>query len=95
VGGVFNNWYQREVPSTQFNHWKVDPEEMGGHMALSGIEAPLFDGTNYSSWRENMKQYLNSKGTEVWNSVVRKPQDLSTSNNISKITVQKRARKNN
>jgi hypothetical protein len=41
-------------------------------MALSTIEAPLFDGTNYSSWRENMKHYLNSKGSEVWNSIVRK-----------------------
>jgi hypothetical protein len=51
----------RGVPSKQFNHWKVDPEEMGGQMALSAIEAPLFDGTNYSSWRENMKQYLKSK----------------------------------
>jgi hypothetical protein len=34
---------------TQFNHWKVDPEGIGGQMALSAIEAPLFDGTNYSS----------------------------------------------
>jgi hypothetical protein len=57
---------------TQFNHWKVDPEEMGGQMALSAIEAPLFNGTDYSSWRENMKQYLKSKGSEVWNSVVSK-----------------------
>jgi hypothetical protein len=31
---------------------------MGGQVALSAIEAPLFDGTYYSSWRENMKQYL-------------------------------------
>jgi hypothetical protein len=80
---------------TQFNHWKVDPEEMGGQMALSAIEAPLFDGTDYSSWRENMKQYLKSKGSEVWNSVVSKPWDLTTSKNLSKITVQRRARKNN
>jgi hypothetical protein len=55
VGGVFNNWYQMGVPSTHFNHWKVDHGEMGGHMALFAIEAPLFDGTNYSSWGENMK----------------------------------------
>jgi hypothetical protein len=34
---------------------------MGGQMDLSAIEAPLFDGTNYSSWRENMKYYLKSK----------------------------------
>jgi hypothetical protein len=45
------------VPSAQFKHWKVDFEEMGGQIALSTIEAPLFDGTNYSSWRENMKQF--------------------------------------
>ena len=64
-------------------------------MALSAIEAPLFDGTYYSSWRENMKQYLKSKGFEVWNSVVGKPCDLTTSKNLSNITVQRRARKNN
>jgi hypothetical protein len=46
---------------------------MGGHMVLSAIEAPLFDGTNYSSWKENMKQYLKSKGSEVWSSTVSKP----------------------
>jgi hypothetical protein len=46
---------------------------MGGHMALFAIEVPLFDVTNYSSWRENMKQYLKLKGSEVWNSVVSKP----------------------
>jgi hypothetical protein len=40
------------VASTQFKQWKVDSEEMGGLMALSTNEAPLFDGTNYSSWRE-------------------------------------------
>jgi hypothetical protein len=43
---------------THFKHWKVDPEEMGGQMVLSAIKAPLFDGTDYSSCRENMKQYL-------------------------------------
>jgi hypothetical protein len=46
---------------------KVDFEEMGGQMALSAIKYSLFDGTDYSSWRENMKHYLNSKGSEVWN----------------------------
>jgi hypothetical protein len=76
-------------------HWKADPEEMGGHMALSAIEAPLFNGTDYFSWRENMKQFLKSKGSEVWNSVVSKPWDLTTSKNLSKITIQRRARKNN
>jgi hypothetical protein len=55
VGGVFFNWYQSRFLQTQFKYWKADPEEMGGHMALSPIEAPLFDGTAYSSWRENMK----------------------------------------
>ena len=64
-------------------------------MALSAIEALVFNGTNYSSWRENMKRYLNSKGSKVWNSVVSKPWDLTTSKNLSKITVQRKARKNN
>jgi hypothetical protein len=64
-------------------------------MDLSAIEAPLFDGIDYSSWRENMKLYLKSKGSKVWNSVVRKPWDLTTSKNISKIIVQRRVRKNN
>jgi hypothetical protein len=64
-------------------------------MALSAIEAPLFDGTYYSSWRENMKQYLKSKGFEVWNSVVSKPWELTTSKNLSKIKFQRRVRKNN
>jgi hypothetical protein len=68
---------------------------MGGQMALSTIEAPLFDGTYYSSWRENMKWYLKSKGSEVWNSILINPWDLTTSKNLSKITVQRRARKNN
>jgi hypothetical protein len=68
---------------------------MGGHMVVSSIEAPLFDGTYYSSWRENMKKFLKSKGFEVWNPVVSKPEDLTTSNNLSKITIQRRARKNN
>jgi hypothetical protein len=64
-------------------------------MALSTIEAPLFDGTNYSSWRENMKQYFKSRGSKVWNSIVSKPWDLTTSKNLSNITVQRRVRKNN
>jgi hypothetical protein len=38
---------------------------------------------------------LKSKGSEVWNSVVRNPWDLTTSKNLSKITVQRRERKNN
>jgi hypothetical protein len=43
------------VHSTQFKYWKVDYEEMGGQMDLSTNESPLFDGTDYSSWREGMK----------------------------------------
>jgi hypothetical protein len=39
----------KRVPSTQFKQWKLDSKEMGGQMALSAIEAPLFDGTDYSS----------------------------------------------
>jgi hypothetical protein len=31
---------------------------MGGKMALSTNEAPLFDGLDYSSWRKIMKWYL-------------------------------------
>jgi hypothetical protein len=64
-------------------------------MVLSTIKAPLFDGTNYSSWRENMKEYIKSKGYEFWSSAVRKPWVLTTSNNVSKITVQRSVRKNN
>jgi hypothetical protein len=37
---------------------KVDLVEMGGQIVISTNEAPLFDGTNYSSWRENIKRYL-------------------------------------
>jgi hypothetical protein len=36
--------------------------QMDEQMALSTNEAPLFDGTNYSSWRERMKIYLKSRG---------------------------------
>jgi hypothetical protein len=61
------------VPSTQFKHWKVDSKEMGGQMALSTNEATLFDGIDYSSWRERMKWYLKSIGYGVWDSVVSKP----------------------
>jgi len=34
---------------------------MGGQMALSTNESPLFDGKYYSSWREGMKWYLKSR----------------------------------
>jgi hypothetical protein len=41
---------------------------MGGQIAISTNEAPLFDGTNYLSWRENMKRYMKSRGFGVWDS---------------------------
>jgi hypothetical protein len=46
---------------------------MGGQIVISTNEAHLFDGTDYLSWRENMKRYLNSRGSEVLDSVVIKP----------------------
>jgi hypothetical protein len=90
---VFQQLVSEWVPSTQFKHWKVDSEEMGGQMALSTNEAPLFDGTNYSSWREGMKWYLKSRGSGVWDSVVSKPWYSTTSKNKSKTA--KEAKKNN
>jgi hypothetical protein len=66
---------------------------MGGQVALSTNEAPLFDGTNYSSWRERMKRYLKSRGSGVWDSVVCKPWYLTTSKNKSKTA--KEAKRNN
>ena len=81
------------MPSTQFKHWKVDYEEMGGKMALSTNDAPLFDGTDYSSWRERMKWYLKSRGSSVWDSVVSKPWYSTTLKKKSKIA--KEAKKNN
>jgi hypothetical protein len=38
---------------------------MGGKISLSTNEAPLFDGTYYYSWRENMKHYFKSRGSGV------------------------------
>jgi hypothetical protein len=52
---------------------------MDGEMALSTNKAPLFVGTEYSSWRERMKIYLKSRGSIVWDSVVSKPWYLTTS----------------
>jgi hypothetical protein len=66
---------------------------MGGQMTLSTNESPLFDGTNYSSWREIMKWYMNSRGSSVWDSVVSKPWYSTTSKNKSKTA--KEAKKNN
>jgi hypothetical protein len=89
----FNNWYHIRVTSTHFKHWKVDSEEMGGKIAISTNEAPLFDGTDYSSWRENMKRYLKSSGSGVWDLVVSKPWHLNTSKRKTKTS--KEARRNN
>jgi len=62
-------------------------------MDLSINESPLFDGTNYSSWRERMKIYLKSRGSRVWDSVVSKPWYLTTSTTKSKTS--KEAKRNN
>jgi hypothetical protein len=66
---------------------------MGGQIVISTNEAPLFDGTDYSSWRENMKRYLKSRGSGVWDSVVSKPCHLTTSKRKTKTA--KEARRNN
>jgi hypothetical protein len=66
---------------------------MDEQMTLSTNEAHLFDGTNYSSWRERMKIYLKSRGSGVWDSVVSKPWCLTTSKNKSKTA--KEAKRNN
>ena len=62
-------------------------------MALSTNEAPLFDGTYYSSWRERMKIYMNSRGYGVRDSVLSKPRYLTTSMNKTKTA--KEAKRNN
>jgi hypothetical protein len=46
---------------------------MGGKIAISTNEAPFFEGKNYSLQRENMKTYLKSRGSRVWDLVVSKP----------------------
>jgi hypothetical protein len=66
---------------------------MGGHVALFTNEAPLFDGTYYSSWRERMKIYMNSRGSGVWDSVLCNPWYLTTSKKKSKTA--KEAKRNN
>jgi hypothetical protein len=33
-------------------------------------EVPLFDETNYSAWRIEMKWHLKEKGASAWNTVV-------------------------
>jgi hypothetical protein len=59
----------------------------------SKIKSPLFDGTNYSSWRENMKRYLKSRGSGFWDSVVSKLWHLNTSKRKRKHA--KETRRNN
>jgi hypothetical protein len=66
---------------------------MGGQIVISTNEASLFDGTNYSSWRENLKKYLKSRGYGVWDLVVSKPWHLNTSKRKTKTT--KEERRNN
>jgi hypothetical protein len=46
---------------------------MGGQISIYTNEAPLLDGKNYSSWRENMIRYLKSRGYGFWESVLSKP----------------------
>jgi hypothetical protein len=66
---------------------------MDEQMVLFTNEAPLFDGTNCSSWRERMKIYLKSRGSGVWDLVLSKPWYLTTSMNKSKIA--KEEKRNN
>ena len=65
---------------------------MGGQVVISTNEAPLFDGTDYSSWRKNMKRYLKSRGSRVLDLVVCNPSHLNTSKRKNKTT--KEARNN-
>jgi hypothetical protein len=65
---------------------------MGGQIVISTNEAPLFDGTNYLSWREKMKIYLKSRGFGVWDSVVSNPYKLTTAKRKTKTA---EARRNN
>jgi hypothetical protein len=66
---------------------------MGGQIVISTNEAPLFDGTYYLYWRENMKRYLKSRGSRVWDSVVSKPWHLTISKR--KYKTAKEAKRNN
>jgi hypothetical protein len=66
---------------------------MGGQIVISTNEAPLFDGTDYSSWMKNMKIYLKSRGYGVWDSVVSKTWHLTTSKRKTKTV--KEERRNN
>jgi hypothetical protein len=66
---------------------------MGGQIIISTNEAPLFDGTDYSSWREDMKRYMKSRVSGVWDSIVSKPMHLTTSKRKTKN--EKEVRRNN
>jgi hypothetical protein len=55
-------------------------------------EVPLFDETDYSTWRIEMKGYLKEKGAGVWNTVVG---GSVPSKNQTKGATQKEAKKNN
>jgi hypothetical protein len=89
----FKQLVSERVPSTQFEHWKVDSEEMDGKIVISTNESPLFDGTDYSSWRENMKRYMKSRGSRIWDSVVIKPWHLTNSKSKTKSAKEARRKK--
>ena len=55
-------------------------------------EVPLFDETNYSTWRIEMKGYLMVKWAGVWNTIVG---GSVPSKNHSKPIAQKESKKNN
>jgi hypothetical protein len=88
----FNNWYQSGCLQHSLNT-EGRFRRNGWTNFISTNEAPLFDGTDYSSWRENMKRYLKSRGSGVWDSVVSKPCHLTTSKRKTKTA--KEARRNN
>jgi hypothetical protein len=39
-------------------------------MEYAKIEAPVFDGQNYTFWNKRMKTFLHARGFDVWRSVV-------------------------
>jgi hypothetical protein len=60
---------------------------------VSSVHFNLFHGTYYSSWRENMKIYMKSRESGVWDSVVSKPWHLIASKKKTK--TEKKERRNN
>jgi hypothetical protein len=58
---------------------------MDGQAMPSIDEVPLFDETDYSRWRVEIKEYLKSKGAGIFRPIASK--------NISKFTTQRRVRK--